>query len=211
MRGLRLVAGSAPLLAVFALALSAGAAQADVVEHTYNYGPITVAGYQVLQNTAFMGVPKPTEDGFITHMSVDLVNSPTDPTMVPMQRIMLHHIVFANLGTYIGDKHDATCNTITALDSKTKLPALAERFYGAGEERQKMALPDGYGYPTKGADSWLMTWMLMNHRPQADTVYIQYHVTVDTSPTLTPVRPYWLDVRKAEDSAREFAPAPTSA
>ena len=28
---------------------------------------------------------------------------------------------------------------------------MAERFYAAGEERAKLALPDGYGYPTAPA------------------------------------------------------------
>jgi plastocyanin len=107
---------------------------------------------------------------------------------------MLHHIVFSNLGTS-GDRRDGTCSAFTMLDSKTQLPALAERFYAAGEERAQLKLPDGYGYPVKGTDNWLMTYMLMNHRNVRDKVYIQYHVTYDTSPGLTPVTPYWLDVR----------------
>jgi hypothetical protein len=39
-----------------------------------------------------------------------------------------------------------------------------------------------------------MTWMLMNHRLQTDTAYVQWKVTYDTSPDLTAVTPYWLDV-----------------
>lgn len=35
----------------------------------------------------------------------------------------------------------------------------------------------------------------MNHRSAYDEAYIQYKVTVDTDPSLTPVEPYWLDVR----------------
>ena len=58
-----------------------------------------------------------------------------------------------------------------------------------------MALPPGYGYRSQAADRWLMTYMLMNHRATADTAYIQYTVTVDDSPSLTPVDPYRLDVR----------------
>jgi hypothetical protein len=37
--------------------------------------------------------------------------------------------------------------------------------------------------------------MLMNHKPAARTVYIQYTARYATGETLTPVRPYWLDVR----------------
>src|ERR671931_54563 len=73
--------------------------------------------------------------------------------------------------------------------------ALAERFYGAGEERNVLILPPGYGYPVRATDDWLLTWMLMNHRPKADRVNVEYHIPYDTSPDVTPVTPYWLDVR----------------
>jgi plastocyanin len=39
-----------------------------------------------------------------------------------------------------------------------------------------------------------MVWMLMNHRAQADPVYIRWTVTYDDSAQLTPVRPVWMDV-----------------
>jgi plastocyanin len=40
-----------------------------------------------------------------------------------------------------------------------------------------------------------MVYMFMNHRPQTDNdAWVQYKVTVDTSDSLTPVIPYWLDV-----------------
>ncbi len=93
---------------------------------------------------------------------------------VPISRLMLHHIVFSNLGEEFGDKRDATCNTFTTLDSKTVIPAVAERFYAVGEERAEMRLPKGYGYPVKGRDRWALTYMMMNHRNRADRAYIQY-------------------------------------
>ena len=159
---------------------------------TYRYGPITVGPYEVKQSDLDIGIPKPVEDGFVTGMEVDIVDA--DGSKVPISRLMLHHVVFSNLGTEFGQKRDQTCNSFTLLDSKTEVPAIAERFYAAGEERAKLRLPKGYGYPVKAADRWAMTLMLMNHRKRVDRAFVQYRVTTDTAPQ-TEVKPYWLDVR----------------
>jgi hypothetical protein len=182
------------LLAVVAL-LTVGTQSAAAAERTetFRVGPVTVGGYQVLQEQALAGLPKPSSDSFITAMKVDVVDK--DGTPVSIRRLMLHHIVFLNLGTQVGEKQDPTCSRITALDSRTQIPALAERFYAAGEERAELELPPGYGYRSKGADKWLMSYMLMNHRAEADSAYIQYTVTTDDDPGLTPADPYWLDVK----------------
>jgi hypothetical protein len=182
-----------PFLVALAALLAPAAASAAEHTETFRTGPITVGGYQVLQEQAAGGLPKPKGDGFVTRMKVDVVDK--QGKAIPIQRLMLHHIVFLNLGANLGEKHDRTCDSITALDSRTKLPGVAERFYAAGEERMEMRLPQGYGYPSKGADKWLMTYMVMNHRAETDTAYIQYTVTFDDAPDLTPVDPYWLDVR----------------
>jgi plastocyanin len=154
------------------------------------YGPITVAPFQVLTKEIQLGMPKPDVDGFVTNMEVDVVDANGAP--IPVRRLMLHHIVFANLG-----KPDNTCGQFTMWDSMTKIPAAAERFYGAGEERAKMILPDGYGYPLAKDDHWLVTYMFMNHRSTVDSAYIGYRVTVDTAQK-TPVEPYWLDVENCK-------------
>ena len=158
-------------------------------KQTYDcrYGPITVAPFQVLTKEVQFGMPKPDVDGFVTNMETDVVDANGNP--IPIRRLMLHHIVFLNLGT-----PDGTCNSFTMWDSMSKLPGAAERFYAAGEERAKMALPDGYGYPLARDDDWLVTYMFMNHRARVDSAYIGYEVTVDTRPDVTPVEPYWLDV-----------------
>jgi hypothetical protein len=162
-------------------------------KQTYDcrYGPITVAPFQVLTKEIQLGMPKPDVDGFVTNMETDVIEA--DGTPIPIRRLMLHHIVFANLG-----KPDGTCGQFTMWDSMTKIPAAAERFYGAGEERAKLALPDGYGYPIKKNDNWLVTYMFMNHRAKVDSAYIGYRVTVDTRPDVTPVEPYWLDVENCK-------------
>jgi plastocyanin len=172
-------------LAALAFAAPAGA---EVTTYTFRYGPITISPYEVKQSVDVGGVPRPDVSGYITGMDVDIVDA--SGRQIPIRRIMLHHIVFQDLG-----HADQTCSKFTLLDSRTQVPALAERFYAAGEERNVLRLPAGYGYQFKASDPWVMYWMLMNHRPTTQTGYIQYHVTVDTSPDLTPVRPIWLDVR----------------
>lgn len=167
-------------------------------KQTYDcrYGPITVAPFQVLSKEIQLGMPKPDVDGFVTNMETDVIDA--SGAQIPISRLMLHHIVFANVGASFGSMQDRTCSSFTSWDSMTELPGLAERFYGAGEERAKLALPEGYGYPIKKQDGWLVTYMFMNHRARTDSAYIGYRVTVDTRPDLTPVEPYWLDVENCK-------------
>ena len=180
------------VLALAASLLLASPAAAETKTETYTVGPITVGPYQVKQAIDF-GIPKPAEDASITAMDVDVVDAPGGQ-QVPIDRLMLHHVVFANLGRTLGERRDGTCSTFTSLDSISTLPAVGERFYAAGEERARLTLPPGYAYQSHGADTWLLTWMLMNHRAETDTAYIEYHVTYDTEPR-TAVKPYWLDVK----------------
>jgi plastocyanin len=179
---------------VFLFALPA-AAQAEKRTYSFQTGPITVGPYEVKQNNFDYGIPRPPGAGAITHMETDVVDKNGKP--VGIERLMLHHIVFFSLGAAVGEKKDPTCDTITGLDSKTKIPAFAERFYGAGEERAVLQMPDGYGYQVGADDVWGLTWMLMNHRNVKDTAYIKYTVTYETAPT-TPVHPVWLDVENCK-------------
>ena len=170
------------------LALAAPPRPRPITE-TYRVGPVTVGPYQVKQKNYDFNIPKPSKDGYVTAMESDIVDA--NGRKVPISRLMLHHIVFANIGTRLGERRDGTCGTFTELNSKTKIPAWGERFYAAGEERAKLRLPSGYGYPMKGKDRWAMTWMLMNHRNVTDTAYIQYKVTYDTAPKQPSRRTGW--------------------
>jgi plastocyanin len=183
------------LLAIFGLLALAPAARAATKTYTYREGPIPIGGYEVRQE-AVGGIPHPDVEGFITHMSVDIVDKAGHK--LPIRRIMLHHVVFSNMGRFLGERHDATCSAFTMWDSVTSVDAFAERFYAAGEERAKMQLPPGYGYPIHPGDKWLMLYMLMNHKQLPDRAYIRYRVTVDTGDALTAVTPYWLDVRNCQ-------------
>jgi plastocyanin len=147
----------------------------------------TIGPYEVRQWIDL--VPTPPQTGSITHMETDIIDADTGQ-QVPISRLMLHHIVFTNL-----NKHDATCNNYTGFDGRQGFGNFSpQRFYAAGEERAKMSMPPGYGYPTKSSDGWGMVAMVMNHRAAADHALIHYEVTIDSAP-LSPVTPYWLDVR----------------
>ena len=186
------IALAGALLACLVLSATASAAPQT---QTFRTGPIKVGSYQVKQSDLDGNIPTPKVNGYITEMDVEIVDAQGKP--VPISRLMLHHIVFSNLGPTIGSKRDGTCGNFTMLNSRSTLPGLAERFYAAGEERAKLRLPEGYGYPISAGDNWGMTWMLMNHRKTVDTAYIQYKVTYDTEPK-TPVKPYWLDIENCK-------------
>jgi plastocyanin len=194
---------SALLFAVMATALLApsGAPAADPAcsvkstsgtQTTYacNIPTGTIGGYEVRQ---WYGIaPTPPQNGFITHMETDIVDDVTgDP--VPISRLMLHHIVFLNL-----NRQDSTCagQGYVGFDGRKDFGSTfaPQRFYAAGEERAKLTMPPGYGYPTSQANNWGIVAMVMNHRSSVDHALIHYEVTIDSS-SLTAAKPYWLDVR----------------
>lgn len=186
-RGLRtgfgLVAAAAALALVPSAAVAGGPAPGcaqdnvgvpadEPTEWTCYSAPVTVAGYEVKRDNLI--IPKPPGlTGSITQMEVDLFD---DGGPVPIDRLMLHHIVFFN-----ANKTDTACGG-------------PERFYGAGEERLKLSMPEGFGYDFKSTDTWATVYMFMNHRPQTDTSYIRYRMTIDPDPSIRKVRGLWMDV-----------------
>jgi plastocyanin len=176
-----------PLLACV-LALVAVPATASAATKTWSKSVKMeeIGGYAVKQR--LVGAPHPKVNGHITSMRVNIVDK--KGKAVPIQRLMLHHIVFMNLGG-----QDATCagKGFTDWDSRTRDFPMPERFYAAGEERAKLFMPQGYGYPMQADKPWLMTYMVMNHRSEPDEAYIKYTFTYETGDDYTPVKPYWLD------------------
>jgi plastocyanin len=168
---------------------TAGAPSGTLTTYECNVSTGTIGGYEVRQ--WYAPVPTPAQDGWITHMETDVVDDSTGQ-QVPIQRLMLHHIVFTNLS-----HQDTTCagQGYVGFDGTKGFGSFApQRFYAAGEERAKMSLPAGYGYRTKAADPWGIVAMVMNHRSASDHAFIHYEVTIDSNP-LKPVTPYWFDVR----------------
>jgi plastocyanin len=71
--------------------------------------------------------------------------------------------------------------------------------FAAGEEKTIISAPDGYGWPYKLSDNWVMNHMIHNLTPNPTDVYITYDL--DFIPAGTPaaegikdVRTVWLDV-----------------
>ena len=97
-------------------------------EYTCYVQPISVAGYEVKQNILAL-VPKPDVDGYITKFETDVVDENSVP--IPINRLMLHHIVFSNLSR--GDK-TCTGRGIQSFDGYPLFGGYApERFAGAGD------------------------------------------------------------------------------
>ena len=87
---------STTALAALAFLVLAAQAVAAPKTTTYRYGPVTVGPYQVKQSDLDFGIPKPVEDGYVIGMEVDIVDE--SGKKVPINRLMLHHIVFSNMG-----------------------------------------------------------------------------------------------------------------
>lgn len=180
-------------IAISSTALLGAVSPASAATHTavFDY-PVAMNPYQVTQQITL--AERPNVNGFVTGMSVNVVDA--DGKAVPIRRLMLHHIVFASLG-----QQNRTCQSYIGYDSRPYPFTASEPFYGAGEERNVLALPKGYGYKIDqvgdgtGKAYWGMVWMLMNHRGVTDHAFIRYTVTWDDATDLTPVHPYWLDVR----------------
>jgi hypothetical protein len=123
---------------------------------------------------------RPQVDGYITRIRPDLTY--LDGRVPGVDVIHLHHGVWLNLS-----RHDAT------------QPFLPERFFAAGEEKTRMILPKGYGYPLKASDNLLLNQMIHNLTPNPTKVYMVWQV--DFAPKgsraarhMRSVRPIWMDV-----------------
>ena len=160
---------AAPGVAAVVLLALAAPAVATPKQLTFKAGPFPVSAYSVRLGNDRGTIPTPRRDGWITRMEADVVDTRTGK-VVPIKRIMLHHIVFWNMGANLRGR---------------------QPFYGDGEERAKMVLPPGYGYRVRKDDRWGFVWMLMNHRWLADSVYIRYRVWFDTAPKKEVIPMVW--------------------
>lgn len=167
----------AALVAVSGLA--APLAEAKLVRVSKVQGPLHVEGYGVrFTSNRTRAVKAPRMNGYIVRMHTRLVDRRGRP--IPVKRVMLHHIVYKNLGRFRGDRRDGACG------------GGSESFYGRGEENERLVLPQGYGYRIRKRDRWLTGWMLMNHRHRTQKAYIKYTAVIETRKRLRPVKPYWL-------------------
>jgi plastocyanin len=167
------------LAAVAALAVSVVAppgAQADTHVYTYRSGPYTMGGFEVKRPREFVRTPQ--KAGYVTRMYARLVYK--SGKLVPIKRVMLHHVVFLNAGRFRGDRHSSCAGRS------------GQPFYGTGEEKERLILPNGYGYHVGAKDRWFMQTMLMSHNLATEHVYVQYRFTFVRNRPMTPVTPFWV-------------------
>jgi len=125
-----------------------------------------------------ISVPTPKRSGYITRMDAWLVNE--SGRRVSIREVMLHHIVFINGGQ-------------RGIAKRGSCPGRGgEPFWGTGEEKQPLILPEGYGYQVKRRESWRMQAMLMSHSLKAHRVKVVYQVRMVIGAKLTRVKPLWL-------------------
>jgi plastocyanin len=154
--------------------------------HVYRLGPFSVGPYQAVRR-ADPALP-PAVEGSIVGMDARIVDEAGGE--IPQSEVMLHHLVFMNRGPG-DDRRDGAC---------PEREGARERFFGTSEELRAMTLPRGYGYPTSASDTWKAIWMVMNHRSDVRRFFIEYRVTIDPSPAIQAVKPYWLSVLSCDRS-----------
>jgi plastocyanin len=146
----------------------------------YRIGPFNIVpgqnqiGYEIIHE-------KPQEDGYFTRIRPDLTY--LDARVPGVDVIHLHHGVWLNLG-----RSDRTH------------PGFPERFMAAGEEKTRLRLPKGYGYPVRASDTLLLNHMIHNLTPVPTQVYMVYEVDFVPANSraargLRPVHPVWMDVQ----------------
>ncbi len=143
------------------------------------YGPITVhPGTNIILNND-KPVPTPKLDGYITRMQPNMTFR--DGT-VPRTDIMhLHHAVMLNANAHEGD----------------------QRFLAAGEEKTIFTAPDGFGFPYRRGDRWVLNYMVHNYTAQRFKVYMDFTLDfIPASSTLSartkPLYTIWNDVENGK-------------
>ena len=167
---------TALVIAALGLLAASPAAHAGTRTYTFRYGPVHMNGFQT--RLPKVAVKAPHVNGYIRWMYATLHYG--NGRRVSIRRVMLHHIVFFNMGD--GSHHKpGSC-----------VGRYGEPFFGTGEEHERLMLPAGYGYRIDKDDRWRMNTMLMSHSLLPFNVYVQYQVKVVTGARLRPVKPYWI-------------------
>ena len=146
------------------------------VQHlTYCYGPITIRpGQNIIKFRPAVDADGtelwPQQDGYITRFDPELIYA--DGSVPGVDIVHLHHAVWA-------------------VNGNTQ--------FAAGEEKTISQLPEGFGYPSKPTDTWILNDMLHDLIAQPAEVYVVWRVDFvpSTSPdaaSIRPVRTRWLDV-----------------
>lgn len=175
---------SRTLLLLLTLLLAAAPAQAAEQKMTLYSKQIDVkpyAGEQDYMQLAPNGVEAPSEPGWITSIKVDVVKKKDDSAKaLSIQDVMIHHIVLH------------APRSVWA-DGATNCAA---NFFARGEEDQDLVKTGDYGIHNATAQglapNWMLTHMLMNHRPYAFKAYVRTKITYSDEPK-TDLTPLWID------------------
>lgn len=166
------------------LLLAAAPAHAAEQKMTLFSNPIEVQPYSGEQYTVPLpanGEQAPADPGWITSIRVDVVKKRSARAKaLSIQDVMIHHIVLHAPGSkWVNPQANCFGN-----------------FFARGEENQEMPHIEGYGVPnmTAGGDApdWLLTHMLMNHRPYPFDVYVRTRITYSDTP-VAELTPLWID------------------
>lgn len=141
------------------------------------------AGEQHYMPLAPNGVEAPDKPGYITSIRVDVVKKRSARAKgLSIQDVMVHHVVL---------------HAPNAAYAKTEANCFGN-FFARGEENQRMPRSGPFGIhnstPDGRAPGWLLTHMLMNHRPYPFKVYVRTRITYTQEPR-TAVTPLWIDTR----------------
>ena len=153
----------------------------------YRCGPIDITPGQnrIEWPSMLRGLHRPDEDGYITRLKPDLVEE--NGEALDSDLVMFHHAVWIN-------------NTRPDQSAPRELAGrFPQRFFGAGEEKTTLDLPDGYGYRYAASDNWTLNHMLHSLVSREFKLYIEY--TLDFYPDeseaardMIEARALWLDV-----------------
>ena len=159
----------------------------------YRCGPIDITpGQNRIEWPAMLrGLHRPDENGYITRLEPDLVEE--NGEALDSDLVMFHHAVWLN-----NSRCDSSAPAF--LSCSGPVPGrFPQRFFGAGEEKTTLDLPDGYGYDYSAGDRWTLNHMLHSLVSQTFELYIEY--TIDFYPDesaaaqdMTAARALWLDV-----------------
>jgi plastocyanin len=135
----------------------------DVQRIHLQFGPLAIQPGQ--NNIKFKVVnQRPPVDGWIVGFTPNLTYA--NGKVPPVDVIHLHHAVWLVNG------HPQ---------------------FGAGEEKTRVRMPQGFGMPYKTTDQWLLTYMIHNLTPNPTTVTVDYDVLFipADSPAAAGIVPVW--------------------
>src|SRR5947209_6106149 len=195
---LGILAAATAALAVLAGPASAASSKCCVQHLRFAAGPYLVRPGANAILLDFSHVPRPPGDGYVIKMSPNLHYALGRPGhfhccgAIPFVDVIhLHHGVWLSDGSLgRGETSGGGSDPYFGFYP----------FMATGEEKTKLIMPRGFGYPVAAKDLWVFNYMIHNLWPQSAYVYVTYDVdwVPASSPlakTLTPVHPIWMDVQ----------------